>query len=59
MVGDKYQCAICGDVFYKKLTEDQEISQLEDEFGDGWLPEDCDIVCDDCFQKHFGPISNE
>ena len=59
MVGDQFCCAICGGVFLKKLTEEQEIVQLEDEFGDGWAPEDCDTVCDDCFQKFFGSVSNE
>jgi len=53
MIGDSYQCTICKGVFIKTLSEDQEIAQLEDEFGEGWMPDDCDVVCDDCFQKYF------
>ena len=54
MNDNEYRCAICGEVFIKGLTDDETEQQLEEEFGSSWTPDDCELVCDDCYQKMFG-----
>lgn len=34
------------------LTDDEAAEQLQDEFP-GFAPDDCDLVCDDCYKKYF------
>ncbi len=49
-MNEKYKCAMCGGVFEKTVTEDEARTELKEFFGD--VPvEDCDIVCDDCWEK--------
>ena len=52
MLDNEYKCAICREIFTKTLTEEETIEQLEMEFP-GAKIEDCDIICDDCYMKHF------
>ena len=28
-----------------------EVQQLKEDFGKNWEPEDCVVVCDDCYKK--------
>lgn len=51
MKDNEFKCAVCGGVFAKVLTDEEAEQQLRDEFGDGWTPGDCDMVCDDCYQE--------
>lgn len=47
---DTYVCAMCGETCEKGLTDEEALEQLNDEFP-GWEPEDCDLVCDDCYNQ--------
>jgi hypothetical protein len=53
MKGNEYKCAICKGIFEETLTEEEAVEQLNEEFP-GFTPDECDIVCDDCYKKHFG-----
>lgn len=53
MKEDEYQCTVCHEVFKKELTDEEAKEQLKDEFP-GIEPEECDLVCDDCYKKMFG-----
>ena len=52
MNGIEYECAICKGIFEKQLTDEEAAEQLKDEFP-GFTPDECDIVCDDCYKKYF------
>ena len=47
---NEYICAICKGVFEKTTPEDEALAELKEYFGDVSV-EDCDIVCDDCWEK--------
>lgn len=53
MKPNEYQCAICKGIFEKGLTDEEAKEQLLEEFGN-YDSEDCDLVCDDCYNEHFG-----
>jgi len=53
MKANEFKCAVCETVFKKGLTEKEAVKQLEEEFGKGWKPEDCESVCNDCYKKMF------
>jgi hypothetical protein len=45
-----YECAMCGETYEKTWSDEEAIAEMNQYFGD--VPvEDCDVVCDDCFQK--------
>ncbi len=47
---NEYKCAVCHGVFEKGQTDEEAEAELKETFGD--VPvEECDIVCDDCWQK--------
>jgi hypothetical protein len=48
-----FTCAVCRRTYEKGLSDEQAEAQLERTFP-GAKMEDCDLVCDDCFIKHFG-----
>lgn len=47
---DTYKCAACGGVFEKTISEEEAQAELKENFGDIPINE-CDIVCDVCYQK--------
>lgn len=47
---ETYKCAMCGGVFVKSVPEEEALVELHELFGEGISPEDCDIVCEDCWQ---------
>jgi len=49
-MADEYTCAICKGIFEKSTPEDEALAELKEFFGDV-SPDDCDIVCDDCWEK--------
>ena len=51
MKANEYKCSICKQVFEKGLTEEEAVKQLEEEFGSCWKPEDCSLICDDCYKE--------
>ncbi len=53
MDNNQFKCAVCGNVYEKGLTEDEALAQLNEEFGGIFTPDDCELVCDDCYNKMF------
>lgn len=51
---NEYMCAVCKKVYKKGLTEVEAEKQLGEEFGEGFITEDCDLVCDTCYKEMFG-----
>lgn len=47
---ETYTCAMCGGVFEKSTPEDEALAELKEFFGDV-STEDCDVVCDVCWQE--------
>ncbi len=53
MNNNQFKCAVCGNIYDKELTEEEAIEQLKEEFGECLTPDDCELVCDDCYNKIF------
>lgn len=53
MLNNEFKCAVCKNIYEKELTDGQAEKQLEKEFGDGFITEECDMVCHDCFLEMF------
>lgn len=53
MKANEYRCAVCGNIYEKGLTEEEAVAQFKEEFGENYQPEDCELVCDDCYNKIF------
>lgn len=58
MKNNQYKCAVCKEVFDKGLTDAEAEKQLDKEFP-GFITEECDLVCDDCFKKIGGHINQQ
>lgn len=48
-MADTYKCAACGGVFEKTRTDDEAMAETRSHFGN-IRPEECVILCDDCFR---------
>jgi hypothetical protein len=51
-----FRCFICKEVFKKGWSDEEALSELNANHP-GISPEDCGQVCDDCYQKHFDPVT--
>jgi hypothetical protein len=51
MESNEFKCAVCKGIFVKELTDGEAEKQLVEEFGENFITEDCDMVCDDCFKR--------
>lgn len=51
-MADQFTCAICKETFDKALSDENAADALLTEFP-GFDVMDCDVVCEDCYQKHF------
>lgn len=47
---NEYRCASCVGVFEKAWSDEEAKTELATNFP-GFEPDDCDLVCDDCYQK--------
>ena len=45
-----FTCSMCGCTGECQPEEDA-LAELAEEFGDDINPDDCDVVCDDCWEK--------
>lgn len=45
-----YQCAACGETFEKGWSDEEAAAELEANFS-GVATDDCDLVCDGCYQR--------
>jgi hypothetical protein len=50
-MAEKYTCASCKGTFEKGQSDEDAAAELTETFGGVFVPEDCDVVCDDCFQR--------
>lgn len=51
MIGiNEFTCAECGGTFEKGRTDEEALSELKIKFP-GHNPEDCEIICDDCWKS--------
>jgi len=50
MKDNEYQCAICKEVFEKEWSDEEALAELKENFGD-ISTEDCELVCDDCYNE--------
>ena len=48
---ETYICAMCKGIFEKETPEEEAVDELHELFGPDVEVEDCDLVCDDCFEK--------
>ena len=53
---DTFTCAICRETYEKARTDEEAADELLTEFP-GFEVQDCGVVCDDCWQKHFRPAA--
>jgi len=49
-MSDTYTCENCNGVFEKGQSDEAAAAELTATFP-GFAPDDCSIVCDDCYQK--------
>jgi hypothetical protein len=49
-----FKCAICGKVFESSWSEEEALAELVENFGKDCNVEDCEVVCDDCYQEMIG-----
>lgn len=56
-MGGTYQCAMCERTFESERSEEEALAEKQELWGDVPI-EDCDVVCDDCWQE-VRPDKNE
>ena len=49
---ETYNCAMCGKEEELTTPKANMEKEVQENFGD-FYAEDCDIVCDNCYKKHF------
>lgn len=49
MTETTYTCACCYRTFNKGWTDAEALTELNEKFV-GYSPDDCDLVCDDCYK---------
>ena len=49
-MADKFICAMCHNEFEKGRSEEEALLELKETFGD-YSPEECELVCDGCWEK--------
>ena len=47
--GSQFRCAVCRNVFVKGLPDDEALAELTESFP-GFTPDECHLVCDDCYR---------
>lgn len=46
-----YKCAMCQGEFEKGWTDEEAQAEMKQTFGASMSARNCDLVCDDCYQK--------
>ena len=57
MEPNEYQCAECGNIYEKGVSDEEVLKEKEDLWGD-FPMEQCAIVCDDCFKSIMKKYAN-
>lgn len=55
--GDTYTCAECGGTFTTDWSDEEALDELEDNFS--VPPEQCAVVCDDCYKLIMGRVHGD
>lgn len=55
---NEFRCGCCGKVYQKGWSDEEAKAEAAENFPD-FSVDECDLVCDDCFNKHFGPLVEE
>lgn len=50
-----FKCAVCQETFKQAWSDEEAISELNSNYP-GFTPDDCSIVCDDCYQLMMTPL---
>lgn len=50
MSKETFQCAVCGGIFTPTWDDSEAVQEFEENFP-GYSVDDCDIVCDDCYNQ--------
>jgi hypothetical protein len=50
MAENDYTCAVCQETFDKGWADEEAAAELGANFP-GFAPDDCGLVCDDCYKK--------
>lgn len=50
-MANTYTCAYCKGVFEKGWDDTDAEAELKEKFGEEYTPENCDVVCDDCYKR--------
>ena len=45
-----YQCHVCKETFEEDWTEEEAEKELQENFP-GFKKEECEVVCDDCYER--------
>lgn len=51
MKPNEYQCAMCGGIFEKAISDEQAAKEYIEAFGPVLAMDNYDVVCDDCYQN--------
>ena len=51
MNNNKYKCVVCKEEFETDWSNEEASQEMRDNFGDHITEDQCDVVCDDCYQK--------
>ncbi len=51
---NEFQCAMCNGIFENRWSDEEALDELHETFGHQYEPEDCALVCDDCYKMMFG-----
>lgn len=49
-MSDTFKCSRCKETFKKGWTDEEAEAELKENFP-GYEIEDCDVLCEDCFNK--------
>jgi len=49
MPDNTFKCCVCGGTFEKAWSDEEAIAEMKQEFDKP--VEECDVVCDDCYEK--------
>ena len=50
LAANEYRCAVCEAVFEKGWSDEEAAGELDGNFP-GFTPDDCELVCDGCYQR--------
>lgn len=50
---NEYQCGICGNVYEKGQTDEEEKKEAEENFGDDISDFELELICDHCYKQMF------